>query len=73
MIAVFAFLCSVNLAPVDCTRETAMDTMTLGNADNIIVCQMGAQMTLAGLAIRPGPGERWVIKCQLINIGNPVG
>lgn len=61
---VIALLCALALSSADCNRSTAIDFMRLGEAPNAIQCLMGAQMTLAQLAIRADAAHRWIIKCE---------
>lgn len=61
---VIALLCALALSSADCRRDTAVDVMVLGDADNEIACALGAQMTLAQLAIRADAEYRWIIKCE---------
>ncbi len=43
-------------------------------ADSLLQCEMYSQMTLASLAIQPGPGQQWVIQCTPpTSIGKTVG
>ena len=71
---VLALLCALTLSPADCRRDTATDVLILGHADNEIACALGAQATLAQLAIRADDGHRWIIKCEPpTNLGKTVG
>lgn len=67
---VTAFLCAIHLSSAQCDRASAQDILVLGNADNELSCMLGGQMTLAQLAIQPGPGERWIIKCTRTTIAD---
>lgn len=73
MILMTALLCATSLSYAQCDRASAQDVLVLGNADNEIACMMGAQMTLASLAIEAGEGFYWKVTCQSTAIGNPVG
>lgn len=59
-----AFLCAVTVSTADCSRDTAVDVLPLGHADNEMQCLMGAQMTLAQLAVRSDDAFRWVVRCS---------
>lgn len=74
MVTVIAFLCALSLSPAQCGRNNAVDVITLPATDDEESCLRDAQMTLAGLAIQPDAGHRWVIKCGRGNQGRgPVG
>ena len=67
---VLALLCSLSLSHHECTRDTALDVLVLGTADNAMQCAIGGQMTLGQLAIKADDGYRWVINCQGTTIAN---
>lgn len=70
MIGVVAFLCALNVSPVECDRATAVHVLTFPAARNELVCRRDAQLTLAQLAIKADADHRWVVKCQRLTAQN---
>ena len=64
MVAVVALLCVAGIAPANCTQDTAIDVVAMGNAANELSCMQDSLMTLASLAIQAGPNEYWKVVCM---------
>jgi hypothetical protein len=63
MVSVVALLCAAIIPRSDCTSQTAIDIIAMGDAANELVCMRDSMMTLASLAIRAGPDEYWKVLC----------
>ncbi|MGE0118990.1 MAG: hypothetical protein AB7S71_07805 [Dongiaceae bacterium] len=63
MVSVVALLCAAMIPRAECTHQTAIDVIRMGDAANELVCMRDSMMTLASLAIRARPDEYWKIVC----------
>lgn len=63
MVWVFALLCGTQLAPAQCTSETAIDVIRFPDARDETSCIRNGMGTVASLAIYARPNEYWNFVC----------
>lgn len=64
MVSVIALLCAAAIARSDCSRQNAIDVVTLAEETDEPACLRDGMMILAALAIRAGSGEYWKVVCE---------
>jgi hypothetical protein len=64
MLQIMILVCSVNVSPVDCQTETALDIISGPQTASAISCGMQGQALIASTSFaRQRPGEYVKIKC----------
>jgi hypothetical protein len=74
MFSVLILVCSIDLSPADCQRETALDVINGPDAPNEMMCGFYGQAYIADTAIAGYRDDEYVkVKCTRSSIGKTVG